>query len=67
METHEKQEKMEGHPSQNHVVSDVLQDGDIHEEHAGPAQGEHGSQVGYTGQSSDGGGDDDGGGGDGGT
>lgn len=58
---------MEGPRSQNHVVSGVLEEGDVHEERAGPVQEEHGSQVGYTGQSSDDVGEDGGGGGDGGT
>lgn len=42
----------------------MLQDGDIHKARAaGPVQEEHGSQVGYTDQSSDGGSEDGGGGG----
>lgn len=55
---------MGGLPSQNHVVSVVLEEQDSYKEHAGPVQEEHGLQGGHSGQSSDDGGED--GGGDGG-
>lgn len=56
---------MEGHPSQSHVVSAVLEEWDSYEEYADPVQEGHDLQGEHTGQSSDDGGED--GGGDGGT